>query len=223
MAQNVPARELRPAVPPTTPDQRHSVKAKRGKSANNRPRKAERKGISKGEREKPIEAPPEADRFVDATPRTLPSAKDLIPSISDLMSWRTMEGKYHRSPIEQDGVGDTAARVHYDAYLSILKQRVKQRWIVASVREVRDATTVVWFTVGTDGSLQYLEVAKSSGRIQLDRRAVAAIRDSFPLPAPPKRLLDENGVINIQFSFRYMVYSPYFKNTTKDKKRWIVD
>lgn len=223
MAQNIPAQDLRPKAPPSTPPQRPSVKAKRGKDAKVGRRKAERKGVSKRQREKPVEAPPEVEKFVDATPRTLPSAKDLVPSLSDLMSWQTQEGKLHRSPFEQDGVGDTAAQVQYDAYLSILKQRVKQRWIVSTVREVRDATTVVWFTVGSDGSLQYLEIAKSSGRLQLDRTAVAAIRDSFPLPEPPKRLLDKNGVINIQFSFRYMVYSPYFKNTWKDKKNWILD
>lgn len=161
------------------------------------------------------------EEFVDATPRTLPSAKDLIPTVRDLMSWQAKEGKLHRSPFEQDGVRDRAAQVQYDAYLSILKQRVKQRWIVSSVREVRDASTVVWFTVGNDGSLQYLEIAKSSGRVQLDRRAVAAIRDSFPLPEPPKRLLDENGVMNIQFTFHYIVDSPYFRNAWKDNKSWV--
>jgi TonB family protein len=223
MARNIPAQDLRPRVPPPTPAQRPSVEAERGRAAKAGKRKEERKGVSKRQREEPVEAPPEEEKFVDATPRTLPSAKDLIPSMSDLMSWQTQEAKYHRSPFEQDGVADTAARVQYDAYLSILKQRVKQRWVVSTVREVRDATTVVLFTVGNDGSLQYLEIAKSSGRVNLDRRAVAAIRDSFPLPKPPKRLLDENGVINIQFSFRYMVYSPYFKSTRKDKKGWTVD
>ncbi len=223
MAQNAPAQGLRPEVPPPIPPQRDSVGSKRGKSAKPGRRKAERNRASKGQPEKPVEAPAEVETFVDATPRTLPSAKDLIPSVSDLMRWQTGESKLHRSPLEQDGVGDTAARVQYEAYLSILKRRVKQRWIVSSLREVRDATTVVWFTVGKDGSLQYLEVAKSSGRVLLDRRAVTAIRDSFPLPEPPERLLDENGVINIEFSFRYMVYSPYFQKPWQDQRSRIVD
>jgi TonB family protein len=113
--------------------------------------------------------------------------------------------------------------VQYNAYLSILKQRVKERWKVSSVTEIREATTVVWFAVGYDGSLQSLKLAKSSGRVLLDHRAMAAVRDSFPLPAPPKTLLNEDGLINIQFSFRYMVYSPYSKNPWKGERKWIVD
>ena len=165
----------------------------------------------------------EVAKVVEASPRTLPSARDLIPSLRDLISWQTPEGKLHPSRFEQDGLRDSPAQVQYDAYLSILKQRVKERWNVGSVTDVRDATTVVWFVVGDDGSLKSLELASSSGRVMLDHKAMAAIRGSFPLQAPPKTLLDENGVINIQFTFRYMVYSPYSKNRWRGTNKWVVD
>ena len=221
--QKTTAQDFRPKTPPLTAPHQPSVKEKRGKSAKVGQRKPEREGVSRSQRERPVKATPELEKLVDASPRTLPSARDLIPSLRDLINWQTSAGKLHRARFEQDGVGENPAQVQYDAYLSILKQRVKDRWNLASVTDVREATTVVWFAVGNDGSLQSLELAKSSGRVMLDHKAMAAIRGSFPLQAPPKTLLDENGVINIQFSFRYMVYTPYSKNPWKSNKEWVVD
>ena len=223
MAPKITARDSRPKTPPPTPPHQPSVKTERGKSAKTGQRKAERKGVSRSQRETPVKVPAEEEKLVDASPRTLPSAKDLIPSLRDLMSWQIPDGKFHQARFEQDGVGDNPAQVQYDAYLSILKQRVKESWNVSTVTDVREATTVVWFVVGNDGSLKSLELARSSGRVLLDHKAMAAIRGSFPLQAPPKALLDENGAINIQFTFRYMVYAPYSKNPWKGQKRWVVD
>ena len=223
VAPKMTAQDSRPKTPPPTPPHQPSAKMEKGKSAKVGQGKVEREGVSKIQRERPVEAPVEVEKVVEASPRTLPSARDLIPSLRDLISWQTPEGKLHRSRFEQDGLRDSPAQVQYDAYLSILKQRVKERWNVSSVTDVQDATTVVWFVVGDDGSLKSLELAQSSGRVLLDHKAMAAIRGSFPLQAPPKTLLDENGVINIQFTFRYMVYSPYSKNPWKGTKKWVVD
>jgi TonB family protein len=216
------ARNARPSTRPQTPSHPSSIEAKKGKSARAGQRKVEREDVLRPQHERPLEAPVKVKKLVEASPRRLPSARDLIPSVSDLLSWQTPESKLFRSHFEQDGVGDTPARVQYDAYLSVLKQRVKERWHVSSVTDIRDATTIVWLTVGNDGSLQYLQLAKSSGRVLLDQRALAAIRGSFPLSPPPKTLLNQNGVLNVQFSFRYMVYSPYSRNPWKGKK-WVVD
>ncbi len=221
--QKTLAQDFRPKTPPATAPHQPTVKKKAGKSAKVAKRKVERKGVSKTQRERAVKAAPEVAKLLAPPPRPLPSAKDLIPSIQDLMNWQTPEGKLYRSRFEQDGVRQNPAQVQYDAYLSILKQRVKERWNVASVTDIREATTVVWFVVGNDGSLTSLQLAKSSGRVLLDHKAMAAIRGSFPLQAPPKTLLDENGVINIQFSFRYMVYSPYSKNPWRSNKEWVVD
>ena len=221
--QKSTARDSRPKTPPPTPPHQPSVKPETGKSANTGQRKVEREGVSRTQSERAVKAPAEAEKLVDASPRTLPSAQDLSPSLRDLINWQSPEGKLHRARFEQDGLRDAAAQVQYDAYLSILKQRVKDRWIVSSVTDVREATTVVWFVVGDDGSLQSLQLASSSGRVLLDHKAMAAIRGSFPLQAPPKALLDENGVLNIQFTFRYMVYAPYSNNPWKGTKKWVVD
>jgi len=222
-APKTAAQASRPQTPPPTPPQQPSVKTKRGKSAKHEQRKVEREGVSGRQPERAVKAPAEEEKIVDATPRTLPSARDLIPSLNDLLSWQAPESKMHRARFEQDGIRDKAAQVQYNAYLSILKQRVKQRWNVSSLTDVREATTIVWFVVDNNGSLQSLELAQSSGRVLLDHKAMAAIRGSFPLQPPPKNLLDENGVIPIQFTFRYMVYSPYSKDPWRGTKRWFVD
>jgi TonB family protein len=221
--QTTMAQDFRPIPPPLTAPHNPSVKTKRGKSAKVGQGKPEREGVSRSQREKAVRATAEVAKLVDPPSKPLPSARDLIPSLQDLIDWQTPEGRLHRAHFEQEGVGENPAQVQYDAYLSILKQRVKDRWNVSSITDVREATTVVWFVVDSDGSLQSLELARSSGRVLLDHKAMAAIRGSFPLQAPPKALLDENGVINIQFSFRYMVYAPDSKNPWTGEKKWIMD
>lgn len=213
MTQKTIPQDFRPKTPPPTVPRQPTVNKKAGKSAR----------VSKTQPERAVKAPMEVAKLVAPPPTPLPSAKDLIPSLQDLLNWQTQEGKLHRSRFEQDGVGENPAQVQYDAYLSILKQRVKERWNVSSVTDLREATTVVWFVVGNDGSLQSLQLAESSGRVLLDHKAMAAIRGAFPLQPPPKSLLNEDGVINIQFSFRYMVYAPYSKNPWKGQNRWVVD
>ena len=221
--QKAAPRDFRPPAPPLEARHQPAVKTKQGKSAKVGQRKVERERASGIRREKAVKASPEEVKTADESPRALPSARDLVPSLQDLMSWQAREDKLYRAPFEQDGVGENPAQVQYNAYLSILKQRVKERWNVSSLTDVREATTIVWFVVGNDGSLRSLELAKSSGRVLLDKRALDAVKNSFPLAAPPKTLLDENGLIHVQFSFRYLVYSPYSKNPWKGKDKWIVD
>ncbi len=220
--QESTARDARPTTPPQTSPNEPSAEAKSGKTAKARLGKAEREAPPKPKLEKPVERPKVVEKIVEASPRKLPSAQDLVPSVSDLMRWHSRDGKLFRSHIEQDGLRDRAAQVQYNAYLSILKQRVKERWDVSTVRDFRESTTIVWFTVGKDGSLQYLELVRSSGRTLLDEKAMIAIRSSFPMPAPPESLLDENGMINIEFSFSYVLVHPYPRSPYRGQKR-IVD
>ena len=211
IAPKIKAQDSRPQNPSPAPPHQPAVKTERGKSAKVGQRKVEREGVSTSQSERPVKAPAEVEKLVDASPRTLPSTKDLIPSLRDLIDWQSPEGKLHQARFEQDGLRDTPAQVQYDAYLSILKQRVKDRWNVSSVTDVREATTIVWFVVASDGSLRSLELAKSSGQVLLDHKAMAAIRGSFPLQAPPKALLDENGVDKHSIHFSLYGLCPLFQ------------
>jgi len=220
---------FQPATPPLTAPPQPPAKTEERKSARIEQPKPERKGVTTKKPEKPKKAekaekePAKVAKLVEPAPKPLPSARDLIPSVGDLMSWQTPKGNMYRSRFEQDGMGRNAAQVQYNAYLAILKQRVKQRWNVSHVTGVRDATTVVWFLVDSDGSLKSLELARPSGKTLLDKKAMDAIRGSFPLTPPPKELLDENGVIPIQFTFRYMVNAPYSQSPWTGSRSWIVD
>ena len=220
---------FQPATPPLTAPPQPPAKTEERKSARIEQPKPERKGVTTKKPEKPKKAekadkePAKVAKLVEPAPKPLPSARDLIPSVGDLMSWQTPKGNMYRSRFEQDGMGRNAAQVQYNAYLAILKRRVKQRWNVSHVTGVRDATTVVWFLVDSDGSLKSLELARPSGKTLLDKKAMDAIRGSFPLTPPPKELLDENGVIPIQFTFRYMVNAPYSQSPWTGSRSWIVD
>ena len=220
---------FQPATPPLTAPPQPPAKTEERKSARIEQPKPERKGVTTKKPEKPKKAekadkePAKVAKLVEPAPKPLPSARDLIPSVGDLMSWQTPKGNMYRSRFEQDGMGRNAAQVQYNAYLAILKQRVKQRWNVSHVTGVRDATTVVWFLVDSDGSLKSLELARPSGKTLLDKKAMDAIRGSFPLTPPPKELLDENGVIPIQFTFRYMVNAPYSQSPWTGSRSWVVD
>ena len=222
-ADNPTAQAFQPTTPPLTPPIQPSPKREKQKPARVEQPKPERKGVTRKKIEKADKEPTKVAKLVEPAPRPLPSARDLIPSVRDLMTWQAPKGNMYRSHFEQDGVGRNAAQVQYDAYLAILKYRVKQRWNVSYVTGVRDATTVVWFVVGGDGSLHSLELARSSGTTLLDKKAMDAIRSSFPLGPPPEALLDENGKINIQFTFRYMLHSPYSQSPWKGSGSWVVD
>lgn len=183
--------------------------------------KAFKKGIRNMEegyvfRKKEETVPSEAikpEKVAEVPPKTLPSVKDLIPSLRDLLSAQISEDKLHYAHFEQDGIGRLPAEVQYDAYLSTLKQRVVDRWNVSTVTDIRDGTTIVRFVVGRDGSLQSLQLTRSSGMVLRDHEAVAAIKGSFPLKPPPESLLDEDGVLHIQFTFHYIVHAPYSLDT----------
>ncbi len=202
----------RAEAPPTKAPPRRKVARKAGKAVPVPHHEAKRKGTPTRRQREAVQPAPKKKTVVEITPRPLPSAGELLPSIRDLMALRDREARLYRAPFEQEGAGKNAARVQYNAYLSVLKRRVKDRWNVSSLSGLRDATTVVWLIIGNDGLLRSLKLAKSSGDLLLDQTAMAAIKNSFPMTAPPKNLLDENGLLHVQFSFRYMVYSPYSRN-----------
>ena len=222
-ADNPTPQAFQPTTPPLTAPQAPPPKQEKRKAARVEKPKPEKVGVTTKKPKKAEKENTKVAKLVEPAPKPLPSARDLIPSVGDLMSWQTPKGNMYRSRFEQDGMGRDPAQVQYNAYLAILKRRVKQRWNVSHVTGVRDATTVVWFLVDSDGSLKSLELARPSGRTLLDKKAMDAIRGSFPLTPPPKELLDENGVIPIQFTFRYMVNAPYSQTPWTGTRSWIVE
>ncbi|MCJ2103532.1 energy transducer TonB [Methylobacterium sp. E-046] len=58
-------------------------------------------------------------------------------------------------------------------------------------------TVVVHVRITPDGAVQQVEVERSSGSPDLDRRALRAVQGVGRLPAPPSALLDLSGVADL--------------------------
>lgn len=61
----------------------------------------------------------------------------------------------------------------------------------------RAGTVVIRAEITADGSVQRVEVERSSGSPELDQRALRAVRAVGPLPAPPAPLLKGFGVADL--------------------------
>ncbi len=137
--------------------------------------------------------------------RSLPSARELVPTMNSLLAHRgspesplhveSSEGEIHHGP-------------QYEAYLRDVKEAVKMNWRVSGEGEAKRGTTVLRISINPDGSLGSLDLLQSSGMILHDYEALEAIKQSFPLRAPPESLLDEHGRLSIRFSFHYYLAPP---------------
>jgi outer membrane biosynthesis protein TonB len=136
-ADNPTPQAFQPTTPPLTAPQAPPPKQEERKAARVEKPKPEKVGVTTKKPKKAEKENTKVAKLVEPAPKPLPSARDLIPSMGDLMSWQTPQGNMYRSRFEQDGMGRDPAQVQYNAYLAILKQRVKQRWNVSYVTGVR--------------------------------------------------------------------------------------
>ena len=141
-------------------------------------------------------------------PRSLPSARDLIPTVKSLLGLqRAYENPLYVEPSLDPGQGIHRGR-EYDNYLQEVKEAVRKHWKVSEDRDIKRGTTVVGISIKPDGSLASLALLQSSGMILHDYEALDAIKQSFPLRSPPGSLLDEHGKLSIRFSFHYFPTPP---------------
>ena len=61
----------------------------------------------------------------------------------------------------------------------------------------RTGTVVIHVEIAADGTVQQVEVERSSGVPDLDRRALRAVRGVSPLPAPPPAVLGLSGAADL--------------------------
>jgi protein TonB len=144
-------------------------------------------------------------------PREVPPVKDLIPSMQNLLAMQQSPHDpfraLHVGP-QQDGMGRTPAQTMFEQYLLELKRKVEQHWKVSLDLGIREGTTVIYVIVASDGSLFSCDILKPSGMIAHDYEAMEAVKKSFPLSPPPKKLLNEKGILPIRFSFHYLLTPP---------------
>lgn len=90
-----------------------------------------------------------------------------------------------------------------DTYLRLVQQKVGRGWrpTDASTRGLRDVSCVVSFRIGPGGQVIAPTVTASSGLSVFDRRALAAVERSSPLPSPPSRFGGSGVEIDFRFSY----------------------
>ena len=148
------------------------------------------------------------EKTIKARPKEkeLPSVKELIPSLNDVLAMKTPGGSLYKHPsIVQDGPSEHQARVQYEEYLAEFKSRVKLNWKVFEDPYMHESKTILLIIIGGDGNLKSVKQVKSSGMPGHDTETMYAVRRSFPMRPPPKILLDEKGTLTINFSFHFLV------------------
>jgi protein TonB len=90
-----------------------------------------------------------------------------------------------------------------DTYLRLVQQKIGRRWSPtdASTRGLREVQCVVSFRIGSGGEVISPTVTASSGLSVFDRRALAAVERSAPLPPPPARFGRTGVEIDFRFSY----------------------
>ncbi len=173
-------------------------------------RKPEKRAVARVREKKP---PPPDEPPAAAAPapshHPLPSARDLIPSMSTLLSMqRAYDDPLHIEASGDSGEGGTHQGPIYEAYLRDIRNAVNRNWQVSADGESKRGTTVLRISISPDGSLASLDLLQSSGMVLRDYEAMEAIKQSFPLRNPPESLLDEHGRLSIRFSFHYLLSPP---------------
>ena len=81
--------------------------------------------------------------------------------------------------------GGSLASIEKVAYMNALEQHIKRgwRWIMGNQK----LTAIVRFRILKDGTLQKIELSKSSGNSNFDDSVMRAVRKASPVPPPPAK------------------------------------
>ncbi len=100
---------------------------------------------------------------------------------------------------EQVGTGNPTP--NFDAYLANLQRRIRRAWMPP--RQPNSRSSIVTFTVGLNGELLGLHLARSSGEAAMDEAAIQSIKNSAPFQHLPPNSPDS---VDVQFTFDYNVF-----------------
>ncbi len=101
----------------------------------------------------------------------------------------------------REQVGTNNPSPKFDEYLAILQRRIRRAWMPP--RQPNSKSSIVVFTIGTNGELLGLHLLRSSGESAMDEAAVQSIRNSAPFPHLPLYSPDS---VDVQFTFDYNVF-----------------
>ena len=118
----------------------------------------------------------------------------------------------HLSDVEEgDGTYLNTREWKYAGFFNRVKQSVGTDWDPGTTLRQRDPSgeiyggrdryTILHVTLDTRGSLQNVQVEKSSGLDFLDQEAVASFRRAQPFPNPPPGLFGTESTFTFSFGF----------------------
>jgi len=79
------------------------------------------------------------------------------------------------------------------------------------------------FSVGREGQVTELEVAKPSGNADFDGAAKELITEAAPLPIPPPELVSDDGVVHVTWRFARDVRQDGVAGASIERRQWEVE
>lgn len=89
-------------------------------------------------------------------------------------------------------------KIQFDQYYSQVDRHIRQYWALPPFLKGRSLQASVKVLINVSGQVTFAEVFKTSGNSQFDDMALAAAKDSSPVPAPPEkfqRIFQNEGFI----------------------------
>jgi protein TonB len=91
-------------------------------------------------------------------------------------------------------------------YLKIVERKVRDNWITHGLDAVgQQQNPLVHFTISRDGQVTSMKLEKSSGNEELDRSALAAVREAQPFPQLPDDFKSDSLGIHYEFSYEQLL------------------
>ncbi len=133
-------------------------------------------------------------------PNAVPYGQGGAPSLP--YSSFSMSGGAQGS-IGMQGPGGADFGARYSWYVTAVKRRISENWLVSTVdASVRAAPrAIVTFSILRDGSIRNVRITQSSGNLSVDNSAQRAVLGADPLPALP----NDYGAssVNVEFFFDF--------------------
>ncbi len=85
-------------------------------------------------------------------------------------------------------------------YLDKIKKKIKSNWLPPPQLTSKELKTVVYFRILRDGSVDVLQIEKSSNNPIMDEAALRAIKASIPFPPLPVEFGDDYLGVHFEFS-----------------------
>ncbi|GEM_PF-2915666 len=99
------------------------------------------------------------------------------------------------------GAAISGTNFQYSWYIQGMKKKLDSNWILYS-QSLSRLTAQIAFTILKNGSVQKIEVEKSSGDGNFDQAALRAVKSAVPLPPLPTEFSEKDLRVHVRFSLK---------------------